>query len=73
MTVAVQDVYTTDAAGSIRAVTKKVGADWVTIRHDFMPASARHPSTASYGGPRRSATCFGRREGGPFGEPPSPA
>jgi RHS repeat-associated protein len=41
-------------------------------RHDFMPASARHQSTASYGGPRRSAGRFWRREGGPFGEEVSP-
>jgi RHS repeat-associated protein len=75
-TTQVIEYYTTDAIGSVRAVTKQVNGVWqVVARHDFMPASARQPSTASYGGPRHSATCFGRREGGPFGEeiaPPSP-
>jgi RHS repeat-associated protein len=70
------EYYHTDALGSVRAVTKQVNGTWqVVARHDYMPASARPPSTASYGGPRRSARCLGRREGGPFGEevaPPNP-
>jgi RHS repeat-associated protein len=72
----VVEFYYTDAIGSVRAVTKQVNGTWqVVARHDFMPASARHQSTASYGGPRRSAGRFWRPEGGPFGEeiaPPSP-
>jgi RHS repeat-associated protein len=44
----------------------------VVARHDYMPASARHQSTASYGGPRRSAGPVWRREGGPFGEEVAP-
>jgi RHS repeat-associated protein len=75
-TTQVVEYYHTDAIGSVRAVTKQVNGTWqVVARHDFMPASVRHQSTASYGGPRHSAGRFSRREGGPFGEelaPPIP-
>jgi hypothetical protein len=54
------EYYTTDAIGSVRAVTKQVDGTWqVVARHDFMAASARQPLTASYGEPRRSAGYFG--------------
>jgi RHS repeat-associated protein len=36
-TTQVVEYYSTDALGSVRAVTKKVGPDWVAARHDFMP------------------------------------
>ena len=38
-TTQVVEVYTTDVLGSVRAVTKKVGTEWVATRHDFMLAS----------------------------------
>jgi RHS repeat-associated protein len=36
-TTQVVEYYTTDAVGSVRAVTRKVGTSWQVTRHDFMP------------------------------------
>ncbi len=37
-TTQVVEYYTTDAIGSVRAVTKPVNGQWqVVVRHDFMP------------------------------------
>jgi hypothetical protein len=36
-TTQVVEYYSTDALGSVRAVTKKVGTSWQVTRHDFMP------------------------------------